>query len=195
MVEKYENEKKLADILLVYGYDESNGSPLYPNKFPSEVAKCLEKSKLPNVRIEEYKGRVIDYDTEDDLHFSFNKFAEKFLPFDYAINLRDHVGSYEDERYNPSIDIFYQSKISINKKMNLAIFDYKRKLTSKAKGRSPTIITDYDVGREDEPNDWAYIDIQLYPEYVTRKEAFDQVMELLPILQKYPLDTTDHHLS
>lgn len=195
MVGQPHNKEKLADILLVYGYDESYGSPMYSNKFHRKVVEDLKKSNLSNVRIVEYKGKVIDYDPDDELHFSFNKFAEKFLPFDYAINLRDNIGSFSDEKYNPCIHISRQSRISLDKKLKSDLHDYARNITKKAKGKSPIILTDSYTGRDDEPKDWVYIDIQLYPKYVTRKEAFDQVIGLVSILKKYPLDRTDHHLS
>lgn len=182
-----QESKSLANILLVYGYDPYN-SPLYPNNFHKEVVKKIKEKNLLNVRILEYKGKVVDYDPDGELHFSFNRFAEKFKPFDYAINLRDNDGMWSGLKGNPYFEFLYESRIYPDKKLVSEFEWYSRKLQKKGKGRWIFwIINPFVFEREDYPNDWTYLSVKLFPEHVTKTEALGQVLGLISLLQKYPL--------
>lgn len=177
MVEQQDRtNKKLADILLVYGYHENE-------TFHQDVVKELQKKDLPNVRYVKYDWKRPD-GNKRNVYLAFNKFAKKYLPADHVIDLHDtpHVEDEKDRKLD-YFWFFYDSLVPRTKELRDDLKTYQKDLERLS---NRPVNNDAYLLPPDYSATYPLYVVELLPKISTLHEGVMQMEGFIATLQKYP---------
>lgn len=185
MVEQQNRKnKKLADILLVYGYDEDE-------TFHQDVVKELQKKDLPNVRYVKYDWKRPNGNMRN-VYLAFNKFAKKYLPADHVIDLHDSPNAYNNYGKLDYFWFWYDSLAPRTKDLKVDLKTYQKDL-EKLSDRPVT--NHFYISPPDYSATYPLYVVELFPTVSTLHEGVMQMEGFIATLQKHPTISKEQQSS